>query len=32
VATCLKVFEQIIGKLGGTPKAMHIAHETPKDS
>lgn len=32
VATCLKVFEQIIGKLGGTPKTMQLAHETPLDS
>jgi len=31
VTTCLKAFEQIAGKLGGTPRAMQLAHETPKD-
>ena len=31
VTTCLKVFEQIAGKLGGTPRAMPLAHETPMD-
>lgn len=31
VTTCLKVFEQIAGKLGGTPRALPLAHETPMD-
>ena len=31
VTTCLKVFEQISDKLGGTPRAMQLAHETPKN-
>jgi MarR family transcriptional regulator for hemolysin len=31
VTTCLKVFEQIAGKLGGTPRAMQLAHETLRD-
>lgn len=31
VTTCLKVFEQIAGKLGGTQKAMQLAHETTMD-
>lgn len=31
VSTCLKVFEQIAGKLGGAPRAMQLAHEIPLD-
>ena len=31
VTTCLKVFEQLAGKLGGTPRATQLAHETPMD-
>jgi len=31
VTTCLKVFEQIAGKLGGTPRAMQLVRETPMD-
>ncbi len=29
VATCLKVFEKIAGKLGGAPRATQLAHEIP---
>lgn len=31
VTTCLKVFDKIAGKLGGTPRATQLAHKPPMD-